>query len=344
MSHRINTGHLSMKILAPALLTLSLIGTVGAWAADGGGPEPGWRLAEAQPLQPPVFLAGDRNTLGLPGSRPRLTMNLTSGQETLAGNNESAFSWSLEAWQLNTASLAHIQCNRHTSTVDAFLAEDCRFVDQPVPDDAVNLVQVRGEWTAKPGITMGVGAFHGSGDQAALRPGMAMLQPLNLEGNGLSGPRAQSVDGLDVNVSFGISTERVGEFLVGLQLARYRQRMSLSDLGFTQPGLPPANDVSRYANSAQFALGWRRGNFSGDLLGQHYRDAPLWLGSQPGSMAPYSSFDLEFSWRPRNASISIGISNLLDAAPRSEEGDAALEDPLEQVFGRIPYVRYKHDL
>ncbi len=333
-----------MRILAPALLTFSLLGAVNAWAVDGDGLEPGWRLAEALPLQPPVFLAGDRDALGLPGTRPRLTMNMTSSQNALVENNESAFSWSLEAWQLNTASLAHIQCNRHTSTVDAFLAEDCRFVDQPVPEDAVNLVQVRGEWTAKPGITLGVGAFHSSGGHATFRPGMAMLQPMSHEANGLSGPRAQSVDGLDVNVSFGISTERVGDFLVGLQLARYRQRMSLSDLGFTQPGLPPSHDYSRYGNSAQFALGWRRGNFSGDLLGHHYRDVPLWLGSQPGSMSPYNSFDLEFSWRPRNASISIGISNLLDAAPRGEEGDTALEDPLEHVFGRIPYVRYKHDL
>ncbi len=335
-----------MKVFAPALLTISLLGSLSsAWAGDPESivVDAGWRLTEPGLLQPPV-LHGDRDSLGLPGLRPRLTMNLGSSDNPANPLGSSAFSWSLEAWQLNTASLAHIQCSHHTTTVDAFLAEDCRFVDQPVPEDAVNLVQVRGEWTATPGIIMGIGAFHGSGDHGLTMPTLPLANPGRLPGSNISSARSQTVDGLDVNLSFGISTERVGDFLVGLQLARYRQRMSLSDLGFADALPFDTQDYGRYANSAQIGLGWRRGNFSGDLLGQHYRDGPLWLGSQSASMAPYNSFDLEFSWRPRNASISIGISNLLDATPRSEDGEATLDDPLEQVFGRIPYVRYKHDL
>ncbi len=335
-----------MKSFASALMLISLFGGVAAaWAGEGDELSSGWRLVDTQPLQPPTFLAGDRDALGLPGVRPRMAMNLARSNDVASAANGSPFSWSLEAWQLNTASLAHIQCNRHSTTVDAFLAEDCRFVDQPVPEDAVNLVQVRGEWTAAPGLRLGVGAFHGSGDRSImLSPGLPLQQAATGNAASLLGQPAYALDGLDVNVSFGISTERVGDFLVGLQLARYRQRMSLNDLGFADAQALPVDDYSHYANSAQFALGWRRGNFSGDLLGQHHRDAPLWLGGQAGSMAPYNSFDLEFSWRPRNASISIGISNLLDTAPRSEDGDATLEDPLDQVFGRIPYVRYKHDL
>ncbi|TVQ40051.1 MAG: hypothetical protein EA370_04125 [Wenzhouxiangella sp.] len=332
------------------MFSISLLAGLGsAWAQESAELAPAWRLADQHSLQPPALLAGDRDALGLPGLRPRLTMNL-AGREDGPATSRSAFSWSLEAWQLNTASLAHIQCNRHTTTVDAFLAEDCRFVDQPIPEDSVNLVQVRGEWTAKPGLRLGIGAFHGSGERLpALAQSQSLLQYAGLNGGGLIGQPPQAVDGLDVNLSFGISSERVGDFLVGLQLARYRQRMSLSDLGFAGPGLsltelPLADDYSHYANSAQLALGWRRGNFSGDLLGQHHRDAPMWLGNQPGSLAPYNSFDLEFSWRPRNASLSIGISNLLDAAPRGEDADGGHEDPLEQIFGRIPYVRYKHDL
>jgi hypothetical protein len=311
------------------------------------GEDPAWRLdVEPTDYQPSLILQ-DRDATGLPGLRPRLTMTLPleQRQETTERTNR-AFSWSLEAWQLNTASLAHIQCNHHSLTMDAFVAEDCRFVDQPLPENSVNLVQVRGEWMAAPGLRLGASAFHGQ-QQAGARgsygptPLLAhstALAPLTPFGTG----QTQSMDGLDLNLSFGISTDRVGDFLVGLQVARYRQRMSMIELGLTDDPIAGLGAMHHYANSAQLSLGWRRGNFGGDLM-SNYRDAPIWLAGS-SNQASFNSFDLEFSWRPRNAALSIGISNVLDTAPRLDEPDAALDDPLEQVFGRIPYVRYKHDL
>lgn len=311
-----------------------------------------WRIDSGDGAAPtPSILLQGRDELGLPGMRPRLTMRMPLDQrqslDATPADHRGAFSWSLEAWQLNTASLAHIQCNHHTLTIDSFVAEDCRFVDQPLPDNSLNLVQVRGEWMAAPGLRFGAGAYHGQQndvyspflDPAPLLPESSSMSPLTPFGPG----RAQGLDGLDLNMSFGLSTERVGDFLVGLQLARYRQRMSMAELGLTHD---PMADFGRgsnhYTSSAQLSLGWRRGNFGGDLMG-NYRDTPIRLAGNT-SQGNFNSFDLEFSWRPRNASLSIGISNVLDSAPRLDEPEASLEDPLEQVFGRIPYVRYKHDL
>ena len=314
------------------------------------------QLAQAQlgsPDRPDVNAApmglGDRDSLGLPGLRPRLTMSMpleSSGR--LDQDRGSMFSWSLEAWQLNTASLAHIQCNRLTPTMDSYLAEDCRFVDRPVPEDAVNLIQVRGQWTAAPGLNIGVGAFSSQPDPylSVSERTSAWSAPASFGGLALPG---QPTQGVDLNVSFGIAYDRVGEFLVGLQVARYRQRMSLLDFGLgpQDPYGLSGGDFQHYANSAQLSLGWRRGSFSGDLLG-HSREVPLYMGSAQYAQAPLNSFDLEFSWRAvRNASISIGVSNVLDAAPRGAEDialEAGIDDPLEHIFGRIPYVRYKHDL
>ncbi len=299
----------------------------------------------------PAQLGSERDNLGLPGLRPRLTMSMPlHGAAGPAAGDGGPFSWSLEAWQLNTASLAHIQCNRLTPTIDSYLAEDCRFVDQPVPEHAVNLVQVRGEWTAAPGLSVGVGAFSLQPEPRLAGPSWNALREPNLE-MGVLPLTARPSEGLDFNVSFGIAHERIGDFLVGLQLARYRQSMSLLDLGMGRAGDPlgilHAGEFERYANSAQLAVGWRRGSFSGDLLATA-RDVPLYLGGGQYTQAPFNSFDLEFSWRAvRNASISIGVSNVLDAAPRAgEDGalEAGVEDPLEHIFGRIPYVRYKHDL
>ena len=296
-------------------------------------------------------LLPERDALGLPGLRPRLTMSIPLPSAFEPAREEGgAFSWSLEAWRLNTASLAHIRCHRLTSTIDSYVAEDCRFVDQPVPESAVNLVQVRGDWAAAPGVRLGLGLF---GLQAEARsPFSGALPGLSVpawDGAALS-MLAQPSEGLDFNVSFGIAHDRVGDFLVGLQLARYRQRVDLFSGGMTGLGstpLPRPGDYERYAHSAQLGLSWRRGSFSGDLLASA-RDVPLYLGGGQYVQAPLNSFDLEFSWRAlRNASITIGVSNLLDAAPRAPEDSAletAAEDPLEHVFGRITYVRYKHDL
>ncbi len=330
------------------LISTLLMAGANAQAADAVP----WSIIPERETAPATL--ADRDAMGLPGLRPRLTMNMPLDlrpPESVDTSDQGAFSWSLETWQLNTASLAHIQCNSARLTIDSYLAEDCRFVDQPLPDDSVNLVQVRGNWTAAPGLNVGLGAFHSQPDPSpviAFQEGMYDYRPDHLGPDRLTRSTIGS-EGVDLNVSFGIQTERVGDFLVGLQLARYRQRMSLSDLGLSLDHTPleQGTETSHYSNSAQLMLGWRRGRFSGEMLGNH-RESPLWSGidSNP-TPSVFNTFDLEFSWQaPRNTSISIGVSNLLDTAPRADEpgAEARLEDPMENIYGRIPYVRYKQDL
>ncbi|WP_376694805.1 hypothetical protein [Wenzhouxiangella sp. EGI_FJ10305] len=297
---------------------------------------------------PVLQVIADRSPLGLPGDSPRLSLAMPLSNRRGPADNDGddgAFSWSLKAWQMNTASLAHIQCSQGTMTMNSYLAQDCRFVDQPLPSDSVNLLQVSGDWMAAPGLQLGISAFRGDdADGSAERAFAYDLAPELLARQRAAGTPEGAVEGLDVNVSFGLQTERVGEFLVGLQLARYRQRMSLAELGMTAQPRELQNDM-QYSNSAQFLLGWRRGSFSGEMLG-HHRELPLWMGADQAP-STLNSFDLEFSWHAqRNASLSVGVSNVMDSAPRADEpsAEASLEDPLESVYGRIPYVRYKHDL
>lgn len=325
-------------------LLLGLALTLGSQARAQVGESETLQLYDAP--QPVLGLPGTHDAAGLPGLRPRLTMSLPLGRESgTVANDDRMFSWSLEAWQLNTASLAHIQCNRLTPTIDSFLAEDCRFVEDPVPQGSVNLMRVSGQWTAAPGLGLNIGAFSARPED---NPVVPVADTFLFPGADPVGSM-RSGEGLDAGVSFGIANEKIGDFLIGLQVARYRQRMSLLEfgLGGQDTALLSGGDLERYANSAQLAVGWRRGRFSGDLLGQT-RDVPVWLAPGQYGQALLNSFDLEFSWRAvRNASISIGVSNVLDAAPRNLEEpalDPGLEDPVEQIYGRIPYVRYKHDL
>lgn len=317
--------------------------------AQSADPAPGTVVLESERDRTPQQTAEQRAPLGdLSSDRPVLSMTLpVAGERSMVdgrgAESDSAFSWSLKAWQLNTASLAHIQCSQGMLTIDSYVAQDCRFVDRPLPSDSVNLLQVSGDWMAAPGLQLGVSAFRREAPDPA--PGQPVSYELaaNRLDAGTPEPLSGELEGLDFNVSFGIQTERVGDFLLGLQLARYRQRMSLSDLGMPV-GVFGADERQQYSNSAQLLLGWRHGSFSGEMLG-HHREVPLWLrGDSPSTL---NSFDLQFSWQAvRNGSLSIGVSNVMDNAPRADEpqSDAGLEDPLESVYGRIPYVRYKQDL
>ncbi|MEN1726895.1 MAG: hypothetical protein AAGJ52_00520 [Pseudomonadota bacterium] len=345
-----------MNTVRSAILLTSLAFAANAAFAQVEGEEQGApandRFPASSQLSSNLFL---RDAQGLPGVRPRMSLSLpiagNLGSSTLELDDrdieQSAFSWSLEAWQLNTASLAHIQCAEQSVTANAFLASDCRFVDQPTPDNAINLVQVRGEWMAAPNFRVGMGAFVNPTDgELATSPvmlgDMSAADYLNTAGGEINA--ANVVDGMDINLSFGIQTQHVGDFLIGLQLARYRQRMSLGDLAYGADPLAALDPNYReYAHSAQLALGWQLGNFRTDVMGQH-REAPM-LFTSGYSPAEFSSFDLEFSWQPRNGSLSIGVSNVLNAQPRSDSLDnAGRDEQLDGVFGRIPYVRYKHDL
>lgn len=254
-------------------------------------------------------------------------------------------SWSLEAWEMNTASLAHIQCSRATRTIESFLVEDCRFVDQPLPDDSGSLVQVQGRWMAAPGLSVGAGAY--AGRQSALAGAGPTIDPGML---GMGGGLAEDIQGVNMNVSFGLSLGQVGSLLLDLQLERYRQipesfslNRGLAPTMFDQA--PASLDTgSRYSNAGQLGLAWRGDQFGADLTGQ-YQELPYWMGERLQGEG-FRSFDLEFSWRaPSRSSISVGVSNVLNRLPgAANSADQAMEDAVDGIYGRIPYVRYKHDL
>lgn len=348
-------------VLLGACLLLSLVGFNQAMAQDQ-------QLGKENTTYP--ALLAPNQPLGLPNSRPRLTLSMpltgrllglddsdtaldlrqfsASANEPSSGSE--SFSWSLEAWQMNTASLAHIQCQQHSLSMESFLATNCHFVDQPVPDNAVNLIQVQGEWTAAPNVSVGVGLFRSENNRSAVSEQLG--QPLDQIASLFGLPSASLgtadglVEGMSANVSFGIEVERVGEFLLGLQLARYRQRSSLMDLGDPRDWVAAGRFDDSMSTAAQLSLAWQKGNFRGDLLGR-YNDQPIQLGRVGNQViaAPSTGFDLEFSWQPgATSSLSIGVSNLLDQSPSNGALETTTDEGVQDIYGRIPYVRYKQDL
>lgn len=334
-----------MDFRSTLILVTILAGSPSLWAQSGDSVH--WLTGENLLTRSDDISGVAENILYItplaPELRPRLSVSVP--QSTVLDHTRPPrlrpFSWSVEAWQLNTASLAHIQCNRATLTLDTYLAQDCRVVDRPLPEDSVNLVQVRGRWLATPGLALEFGAFRGQAESDPINQlmyGAGSTDPIL--GHGL----ATDLEGMDMSLSFGVQAGGLGDLLVDLQLSRYRQR-NTGIPGWMSSMNDPTGSAYDYRNAAQLALGWRKGDFSGDLLG-HYREHPVRRlpGSLPGPS--FSSFDIEFSWRaPWNARFTVGASNVLDQAPAQEPApNGGFDDPMEGIYGRIPYVRYKQDL
>ncbi|NKI35039.1 TonB-dependent receptor [Wenzhouxiangella sp. XN79A] len=342
--------HRSTTLRCAAVALLLAVTVVSPLAAHSTGPftVPG---AEARPL---AAAAGGESAAFDPvvarDPRPRLSVMLANPADdaALAATEPGpAFSWSLNAWELNTASLAHVRCSRATRRLESFLVEDCRIIDQPLPADAGSLVQLRGQWVAAPGLQIGAGAFAGRD-----LPGQG-FQPLAIDAvEAALDPRipvSETVEGVNMNISFGLQTRRIGDLLLDLQLERYRRSQAdyTAGLGFTPliDGQLPASGLDSDVETAgRLGIGWQLNRFRADLTGQ-YRELPYWLGEQVRGEG-FSSFDIELSWRaPANASISVGVTNLLDQRPDAADGsDTALDASIDRIYGRIPYVRYKHDL
>jgi len=335
-----------------AIMPITLLLAAAANAADG--PHlPAWQLQpEDSSVESPISAIFPNDPMGFRSlsplaERPRLSVSLSTGVKTSAQRLPTV-SWSLEAWEMNTASLAHIQCSRATRTIESFLVEDCRFVDQPLPDDSSSLVQVQGRWMAAPGLAFGAGAYSGR-QVSGYQLGLAGTGPTSeSDVPGIGRGLAENIQGVNMNVSFGLSLGQVGSLLLDLQLERYRQTPDSFSIG---RGLVPTGfdrnipgSERSYSNAGQLGVAWRGAQFGADLTGQ-YQELPYWMGETLQGEG-FRSFDIEFSWRaPARSSISVGVSNVLNRLPGAAgSADSGMDDAVDGIYGRIPYVRYKHDL
>jgi len=254
--------------------------------------------------------------------------------------------------------LGNIQCMNGTLRSDSYTASGCRFVDEPYATSdrsqfklgtqfhndyaaaSINWFTDQSEMNQA-----GIGPF--TGPAAATMVSDSMLNP-GL-GNPLFSPSLvdplqqfnTETSGVDVNFQVGITTNNVGDIKLGLAFSR------ILDAGY-QGIYANSNDplswtVAEPFNSAKMDLEWSSGRFSSGVQG-YYRDSVDFLNRD--SLDHLATFDVHFTWRtPWNANLSVGASNVLNSGAR-DPADVKNQpaDPLESIYGRIPYVRYKQDL
>jgi len=254
--------------------------------------------------------------------------------------------------------LGSIQCLNGTLRADSYTASGCRFVNEPLATSSqeqfslgarldLNTASASVNW-----FTRAAAVNQSAIRQPGLPPGQAMMS------NGLLSPNLgnpllstassdplqylnSEASGVDLNFKVGVTTDTRGELQLGLAFSR------VLDADFN--GLY-AQDASAFSwtlaepfNSARMNLEWSSGAFSTGIQG-YYRDSVNFLNRN--TVDSVTTFDVHFTWRtPWNANLSVGASNILNAGAEAASGtESQPVDPLESIYGRIPYVRYKQDL
>jgi hypothetical protein len=255
-------------------------------------------------------------------------------------------------------SLGSIQCMNGTLRSDSYTASGCRFIDEPyatMDSQQFKLgTQFHNDYAsasfnwftrqtemnqAGPGQLNRVGAATMVSD-SLLNPGLGnpLFSP------SLTDPLQQfnsEASGVDVNFRVGITTNNVGDIKLGLAFSR------ILDAGYqglyANTNDPLSWTLAEPFNTASMGLEWSNGNFSSGIQG-YYRDSVDFLNRD--GLDSLATFDVHFTWRtPWNANLSVGASNVLNAGT-IDNTDVKNQpaDPLESIYGRIPYVRYKQDL
>jgi len=279
-------------------------------------------------------------TLALPLSKQ---LSLETGVDRRMGNNRFQ-------------PLGNIQCLNGTLRADSYTASGCRFVDESLAvssqqqfslgarldlshasasvnwfthEAEINRAGVVGSYDRLPAMN-GYLLSPNLGNPLLSTIGSDPLQYLNSEASGV-----------DLNFKVGIATDTRGDLQLGLAFSRVLE----ADFGglYGHDASALSWTLAEPFNTARMNLEWSRGAFSTGVHG-YYRDSVNFLNRN--NIDSMTTFDVHFTWRtPWNANLSVGASNVLNAgADAGGNGENQSADPLEPIYGRIPYVRYKQDL
>jgi hypothetical protein len=255
-------------------------------------------------------------------------------------------------------SLGSIQCLNGVLRADSYTASGCRFVNEPLAaseQTRINLGASMDLSNASASInwfTQDAEFARSPVNRVNPYAGQAVLGN-NLLSPNLGNPLLADVgtdplqylnseaSGINLNFKVGFTTDNSGDVRLGLAFSRVLE----ANYDGLYSGVSEALSwtLAEPFNTAQMNLEWSRGSFSSGIQG-YYRDSVDFLDRK--TVDSLTTFDVHFTWRtPWNANLSVGASNVLNAGTENiGTAESQPVDPMESVYGRIPYVRYKQDL
>ncbi len=247
-------------------------------------------------------------------------------------------------------SLGSIHCANGVLRADSYTASGCRFVNEPTASLEQQQVSLGTRFDLR-NASASLSAFgrdsSSSAGATAAMAGPGLLSPnlanplLAMEDRDPLSYLNSEASGVDLNFQVGVTTDSHGDLQLGLAFSRVLE----ADFHSLYAQGPEAYSwtLAEPFNSARMNLEWSRGAFSTGIEA-YYRDSVDFLDRN--SVDNFATFDVHFTWRtPWNANLSVGASSVLSGAgDHATANDSQPTDPLESIYGRIPYVRYKQDL
>jgi hypothetical protein len=263
-----------------------------------------------------------------------------------SGNELSAPTWSVtveveQQLAQSLAAIGQIHCEGGYFSPSGYTASGCQAA--PLGQS----LRIGGSFSPTSGVEVGLGVFDQQSNSGALS-GISPVEQGLYNATLLASPlvaqdlQPRQGSGVDMDLHLNTSEFSLGRFQMDVAIAEYFGQESLkraTAFDFNPPWLS-TNDLQR---QARLHLGWSKGAFSGGVEGIHQV-------YQPGALATasndWNTFNLYFSWQaPWSGRFSIGATNVLDTSledTNTQQPDT--RQPLDGIFGRVPYVRYKHDL
>lgn len=318
----------------------------------GGSETRKLQLQLAQPLSLHSGLAAQMLDDGsdLLGLDATLNLPLADNFSVSAGTSQQLRNSQFQA-------LGSIQCMNGTLRADSYTASGCRFVTEPIASSGQQRIDL-GARMDFDNASATLGWFEQRSDasqsmvrmagqpQSPITGGGSLLSPnlvnplVDVSGGDPLQYLNSEASGVDLNFKVGIATTQAGDIRLGLAFSHV---LDAEFDGLYGTGEALSWTVAEPFNSTRMNLEWSRGAFSGGIQG-FYRDSVDFLNRN--SVDSLTTFDVHFTWRtPWNANLTVGATNVLDASAEVSTGaDNPPADPLESIYGRIPYVRYKQDL
>ena len=315
------------------------------------------RKLQLQLNQPLTLNAGSHarvldNGANLLGLDATLDVPLGNGFSLGAGVNQ-------QLGKAQFQSLGSIHCINGILRPDSYTASGCQFVNEPSATTDSRRISLGGRYDASNAsasinwFTQSAELNHTGVRQSNMASGLSTAPDRLLLpglGNPLLSPSASvnpmqqfsgQATGIDLDFRVGIATDNSGDVRLGLAFTHVLEADYQGIYSNIQD--PLSWTLTEPFNSARMNLEWSRGNFSTGVQG-FYRESVNFLNRS--SVDNLTTFDVHFTWRtPWKANLSVGASNVLSAgAEETGNADNQPIDPLESIYGRIPYVRYKQDL
>lgn len=296
-----------------------------------------------------VLVRGGTNRLGLDAT---LDVPLGNHFSLTAGADQ-------QLGKAQFQSLGSIHCINGILRPDSYTASGCQFVNESYATSHSNRISLGARYDTG-NASASINWFTRNADLSS--PGARQLNmasgisaaPDRLLMPGLGNPllaASANVDplqqfkghatGVDLDFRVGIATDNKGDIRLGLAFSHV---LDADYQGIYSNSQSPLSwTLAEPFNSLRMNLEWNRGNFSSGIRG-FYREPVNFLNRS--SLDSLTTFDVHFSWKtPWNANLSVGASNILNAgAEDANNADMQANDPLESIYGRIPYVRYQQDL